>query len=63
MAEQLLLVSTLNLINVDNLDAVKRLIFFLEEGLLSFLPSLMLCRRVIGSILQSLGIILPRIAQ
>jgi len=63
MAEQLLLVSTLNLINVDNLDAVKRLIFFLEEGLLFFLPSLMLCRRVIGSILQSLGIILPRIAQ
>ena len=63
MAEQLLLVSTLNLINVDNLDTVKRLIFFLEEGLLFFLPSLMLCRRVIGSILQSLGIILPRIAQ
>ena len=59
MAEQLLLVSTLNLINVDNLDVVKRLIFFLEEGLLFFLPSLMLCRRAIGSILQSLGVILP----
>jgi len=59
MAEQFLLVSTLNLINVDNLNVAKRLLFFLEEGLLFFLPSLMLCRRAIGSILQSLGIILP----
>ena len=59
MAEQLVLVSTLNLINVDNLNVAKRLLFFLEEGLLLFLPSLMLCRKAIGSILQSLGIILP----